>query len=157
LKKYKYIMKNLMLIVLALFIIGGCDDDDNDANSKVTEIQTTVTSNQWIVTYFVDNDSYESDKFTGYVFEFGSDGIVRATIGSTAVSGSWSVTSDDSGDDNSNGEFEDIDFNISFSSPPDFEELSEDWQIISLTNTKIELRHVSGGNGGTDLLTFENI
>jgi hypothetical protein len=150
-------MKNLMLIVLALFIIGGCDDDDNGANSKVTEIQTTVTSNQWIVTYFVDNDSYESDKFTGYVFEFGSDGIVRATIGSTAVSGSWSVTSDDSGDDNSNGEFEDIDFNISFSSPPDFEELSEDWQIISLTNTKIELRHVSGGNGGTDLLTFENI
>ena len=150
-------MKNLMLIVLALFIIGGCDDDDNGANSKVTEIQTTVTSNQWIVTYFVDNDSYESDKFTGYVFEFGSDGIVRATIGSTAVSGSWSVTSDDSGDDNSNGEFEDIDFNISFSSPPDFEELSEDWQIISLTSTKIELRHVSGGNGGTDLLTFENI
>jgi len=150
-------MKNGMFILLAFLIIGACDDDDNGANTKVTEIETTAMSGQWIVTNFVDHDSYETDDFTGYVFEFGSDDIVRATIGSTTVSGSWSVTSDDSGDDNSHGEFEDIDFNISFSGPPDFEELSEDWEIIFLTNTKIELRHVSGGNGGTDRLTFENI
>ncbi len=50
---------------------------------------------------------------------------------------------------------EDIDFNIFFASPADFAELSEDWDIISHTASKIELKHVSGGNGGTDLLTFE--
>ena len=49
----------------------------------------------------------------------------------------------------------DIDFNIFFGSPADFAELSEDWDIISHSATKIELKHVSGGNGGTDLLTFE--
>ena len=49
----------------------------------------------------------------------------------------------------------DIDFNIFFSSPADFAELSEDWDIISHSASKIELKHVSGGNGGTDLLTFE--
>ena len=49
----------------------------------------------------------------------------------------------------------DIDFNIFFASPADFAELSEDWDIISHTASKIELKHVSGGNGGTDLLTFE--
>lgn len=49
----------------------------------------------------------------------------------------------------------DIDFNIFFSSPADFAELSEDWDIISHSTSKIELKHVSGGNGGTDLLTFE--
>lgn len=48
-----------------------------------------------------------------------------------------------------------IDFNIFFASPADFAELSEDWDIISHTASKIELKHVSGGNGGTDLLTFE--
>lgn len=50
---------------------------------------------------------------------------------------------------------DDIDFNIFFSSPADFSELSEDWDIISHTASKIELKHVSGGNGGIDLLTFE--
>ncbi len=49
----------------------------------------------------------------------------------------------------------DIDFNIFFASPADFAELSDDWEIISHSATKIELRDVSGGNGGTDLLTFE--
>ena len=49
----------------------------------------------------------------------------------------------------------DIDFNIFFASPADFAELSDDWEIISHSATKIELRDVSGGNGGIDLLTFE--
>lgn len=49
----------------------------------------------------------------------------------------------------------DIDFNIFFASPEDFSELSEDWNIISYSSNKIELIHESGGNGGTDLLTFE--
>ena len=48
-----------------------------------------------------------------------------------------------------------IDFNIFFASPADFNELSEDWNIISYSANKIELIHESGGNGGTDLLTFE--
>lgn len=48
-----------------------------------------------------------------------------------------------------------IDFNIFFAAPADFNELSEDWNIISYSSNKIELIHISGGNGGTDLLTFE--
>jgi hypothetical protein len=51
----------------------------------------------------------------------------------------------------------DIDFNIFFASPVDFSELSEDWDIITNSSSKIELIHVSGGNGDTDLLTFEKI
>jgi len=151
-------MKNRMFVLLALFFIAACDEDDNNkSNGKVSEAKTTAITGQWEVTYFFDTDSDETDNFTGYVFEFGSDDKVRATKGSNTVSGSWSVTSDDSGDDNSNGDFEDVDFNISFATPPDFEELSEDWEIISLTSTKIELRHVSGGNGGTDFLTLKRV
>ena len=44
-----------------------------------------------------------------------------------------------------------IDFNIFFATPADFNELSEDWNIISYSANKIELIHESGGNGGTDL------
>ena len=48
-----------------------------------------------------------------------------------------------------------IDFNIFFAAPEDFSELTEDWNIISYSANKIELIHVSDGDGETDLLTFE--
>jgi hypothetical protein len=147
-------MKNRMFVLLSLLFIAACDDDDNSSNSKITEVKNTAIDGQWKVTYYFDTDTDETANFNGYVFDFGSNDVITATKGSTAHSGSWSVTDDVSGDDNSKGEFDDIDFNIAFASPPDFEELSEDWEIISQTATKIELRHVSGGGGGTDLLTF---
>ena len=46
-------------------------------------------------------------------------------------------------------------FVVFFASPPDFADLSDDWSIVSVSTTKIELIDVSGGNGGTDYLTFE--
>lgn len=150
-------MKNRIFVLLALLFVGACDDDDNSSNSKVTEVRTTAINGQWKVTYFFDSDSDETDNFNNYVFEFGANDVIAATTGSNAISGYWSVTDDDSGDDNSNGDFDDIDFNIVFASPPDFEELSEDWEILSVTTAKIELRHVSGGNGGMDLLTFQKL
>ena len=81
-----------------------------------------------------------------------------ATKAGTTVNGSWSITDDDddSSDDDSDGDSSnDIDFNIVFNAPDDFTELSDDWDIISKSDSKIELIDISGGNGGTDLLTFE--
>jgi hypothetical protein len=34
------------------------------------------------------------------------------------------------------------------------DDLSDDWDIISYTDTEIKLIDVSGGNGGTDYLTL---
>lgn len=48
-----------------------------------------------------------------------------------------------------------IDFNIFFASPANFNELSEDWDVVSHSPSKIDLIHISGGDGSTDLLTFE--
>ena len=153
-------MKKELFGLLIILFIAACDDGDDDkksSNANITEVQNTAVNGQWRVTYFFDTDSEETDNFNGYVFEFDADNNLTATNGSNNFSGSWSVTDDDSGDDSNHGDFDDIDFNIAFATPPNFEELSEDWEIISLTSTKIELRHVSGGNGGTDLLTFEKV
>ena len=76
------------------------------------------------------------------------------------MTGSWSIISnsnsndddDSSSDDDSS---DDVDFNIFFSSSSNFEELSEDWEIVSYTETRIELKHVSGGDGSIDVLVFE--
>jgi hypothetical protein len=153
-------MKGMFSILVFAILLAGCDDSDDDSgghsSETVADIQRKAGNGQWRITYFFDTDEEETDNFTGYIFEFNNGDIVTATDGSNNYSGNWSVTHDGSHDDN-HTQFEDIDFNIEFSHPDDFEELSEDWEIISLSDSKIELRHISGGNGGTDLLTFEKL
>ncbi len=142
------------VFVILLLVFANCDDDDN-SKSKAEDVKQTATSGIWRITYFFDTDKDETDNFDGYTFEFGSGNTLTATKASVSHTGVWSVTDDGSMDDSN--DYEDIDFNISFATPPDFEELSEDWEIVSINDTKIELRHVSGGGGGTDLLTFQKV
>jgi hypothetical protein len=58
------------------------------------------------------------------------------------------------GDFNGGQTTREIDFNIFFASPEDFNELSDDWNIVSYSATKIELIDESS-DGEIDLLTFE--
>ncbi|MBT0607391.1 hypothetical protein KIV10_04285 [Aequorivita echinoideorum] len=115
-----------------------------------------VQNGNWRITYYFDTDQEETNHFTGYIFTFNSNNSLVAVKGDNSVTGTWSITNGSSSDDDG-GSSNDTDFNIFFSSPADFEELSDDWDIISISNSKIELTDVSGGNGGTDFLTFEKI
>ncbi len=155
-------MKILLKAVLAIFIYTGlamsCNKDDDNSqqqNTTIAQTKNTAQSGSWKITYFFDSDQNETDHFAGYVFTFNENGSLVAIKGSTRVTGTWSVTDSNSSDDD--GGLSDVDFNIFFASPADFEDLSDDWDIISVSNSKIELTDVSGGNGGTDFLTFEKI
>jgi hypothetical protein len=152
-------MKNVLLITLLVTGLVACDDNNNDTNpnvqAQISEVESVAKEGQWIVTYFWDEDEDETSYFTGYKFVFASNGTLTATNGTTTATGQWSVTGDDNGKNDDNDKLGDVDFNIRFSTPANFEELSEDWEILSLTAAKIELKHVSGGNGGTYFLTFE--
>lgn len=130
---------------------SSSDDDSPNSSNSTQEVVDTAQSGNWVITYFFDTDSEETSNFTGYTFTFGNGGALTATNGSTTVTGTWSVTDSNSNDDSP----DDLHFNINFSSPADFADLTDDWEILSYTSSKIELRDVSGGNGGTDLLTFE--
>jgi hypothetical protein len=145
-------MKNLIYLLI-LFTLGCGDDPNPDKNPKVEEVENIVLNGKWQIAYFFDTDKEETDKYTNYIFQFLPSGSVVANDGPASVSGAWSITDQSNG----NSDSEDIDFNISFTTAPLLDELSEDWEIISTSNTKIELRHISGGNGGTDLLTFAKI
>jgi|TARA_R100001460_G_scaffold106608_1_gene154268 hypothetical protein len=155
-------MKIITKIILAFFIYTGlamsCDKDDDNTQqleTTVQQTQNTAQSGSWKITYFFDSDQNETNHFNGFTFTFNENGSLVGVNGSTTITGTWSVTDSNSSDDD--GGSSDVDFNIFFASPPDFEELSDDWDIISVTNSKIELTDVSGGNGGTDFLTFEKI
>ena len=139
----------------------ACDDknaDNKDQNAaKITEVENrAINGQQWRVTNYTHENLDNTASFSGYIFEFDSNSLLTVTNGSDNFSGTWSVTANDGGDDNKS-EFNDVDFNLAFINPPMFVELTEDWEILSLTDSKIELRHSSGGNNRMDLLTFEKI
>ena len=154
-----------IVILLCVFaFVTSCSSDDDATTSPTDNTvdinQTTniVTSGDWIIASFIDSGQDETNDFNGYTFAFNANGSLIATKNATTVNGTWSITDDDddSSDDDSDGDSSnDIDFNIFFSAPDDFTDLSDDWDIVSRSETRIELIDISGGNGGTDNLVFE--
>lgn len=152
-KKFK--LFPVLAILFVLNVASMCSDDDNPNNNTTdpTPVINAVSNGTWRVTLYEDDGVNETNHFSGYNFTFGANNVLTATNGTNTYTGVWSVTNSNSNDDSSNS---DLDFNISFSSPPVFaDELTDDWDIITYSSTKIQLIDVSGGNGGTDYLTFE--
>jgi len=144
----------LFVFAALLNVAGMCSKDDDVTTSPSVNpapVIYTMNNGTWRITLYKDSGTDETSNFAGYTFTFGSSSVLTATDGVNTYSGSWSVTSDNSHDDSPSN---DLDFNIAFATPPNFEELTEDWNILELTSTKVRLVHVSGGNGGTDYLTF---
>lgn len=144
----------LLISLILVLLFASCTQDDTvtPVNDPVL-LQQQVQAGGWRITSFIDSGKDETAHFSGYVFTFGSNGILGATNGSTNHSGSWSVNHGNSQDDSPG----DVDFNIFFNLTNAFEDLNEDWHILSQSETRIELIHVSGGHGGTDYLTFEKM
>src|SRR5574343_446109 len=151
-------MKRVILIpmLFCLFMLNVasmCSSDDNSSSSSQdpTPIINAATQGTWRVTSYVDSGTDETNHFTGYNFTFSNGGVLTATNGSNTVTGTWSVLNDDSNDDSPSN---DLDFNIGFTAPANFADLTDDWDIVSYSETTISLIDVSGGNGGTDTLVF---
>lgn len=155
-KRFKSI---LLTTVFCSLLLAGCSKDNTNVTDNTAQIQQTqnfASAGNWRITNFNDSGQDETSHFEGYNFTFGDAGVLTATNGTNTLNGSWSVTDDSNSDDDSSND-DDINFNIFFSVPDtnDFEDLNDDWHIVFTATTKIELRDISGGNGGTDLLTFE--
>ncbi|WP_330441952.1 hypothetical protein [Flavobacterium sp. C4GT6] len=149
----KHFFKLVLACTLITVLLSCSSDDDNSSvNTDTSQIVSAAQSGTWSITSFVDSGNDETNHFTGYAFTFGSNEVLTAVNGDSTVIGTWSVTTDDSNDDNPSG---DVDFNIGFASPTDFTDLTDDWDIVTVTSTTISLIDVSGGNGGTDTLVFQ--
>jgi hypothetical protein len=151
-------MKRVILIpmLFCLFMLNVasmCSSDDNSSSSSQdpTPVINAATQGTWRVTSYVDSGTDETNHFTGYNFTFGNGGVLTATNGSNTVTGTWSVLNDDSNDDSPSN---DLDFNIGFTAPANFADLTDDWDIVTYSDTTISLIDISGGNGGTDTLVF---
>lgn len=144
----------ILATIFLLNVASMCSsDDDSTSSTDFTPIINTVSQGTWKISSYIDSDVDETSHFAGYSFAFNAtNNQLTATNTNNTYTGSWSVTINDSADDIPTN---DIDFNISFSSPINFVDLTDDWNILSRTDAKIQLVSVSGGGNGTDYLTFE--
>ena len=140
-------MKAILLVFFSgLFLFSTCKKEDAVAPViTLNAVNTTIVASTWRVTYYYDHSFDATASFSGYAFTFGTNGTVTATKGSTTATGTWTSGNDDS----------QVKFVLSFVSPASFTEISNDWHVIERTDTKIRLQEISGGGGGTEMITFE--
>ncbi len=156
--------KQIFMITAVFFglltsVSCSSDDDSNNSNTNAAQIQaavTAATNGTWRISNFIDSGQNETSDFDGYDFTFASNGTLTATNGTLTQTGTWSVTDDSNSSDDDSSNDDDIDFNISFpvSDTNNFEDLNDDWDVVSTSDTQISLIDISGGNGGTDILVF---
>lgn len=121
-------------------IINECVENDNDT-APLVEYLTTAT---WYVAYFFDGDDLTSN-YCEFEFVFLTEGTVLAYNGIDYYVGSWAV-----GVDGDNHYLE-----LDFGDDIPFNELNDNWDVLNASMEVIELEDVSGGNTGSDYLTFD--
>jgi len=145
----------IALVSLGLIVSCSKDEDDNpiDPVQAVGDIQTNVVTGEWMISSYVDSGVDETSDYDAYTFTFTSDGVVSASSPAEMLTGAWSVEHDSSSGDSSDS---DVDFTLFFgvADTHDFDDLNDDWDVVSYTSTMISLRDVSGGSGEIDTLIF---
>ncbi|MFM2286696.1 MAG: hypothetical protein RLZZ543_2193 [Bacteroidota bacterium] len=118
---------------------------DDTSNSNTNNINSTIQQGNWRISLYNDSGDDHTSLFSGYSFSF-SNGSITATKNGTTITGSYSSGTDDSQHK----------LFLNFGGTALFSELNDDWHILEENASIIRLEDVSGGNGGTDLLSFEN-
>ncbi len=144
------IMKTIVLTISLLTLATACSKWQNNQN-QITKIST---DGNWLVSSYIDDGDDETSEFSTFKLHFMESGVLHGTdllsSSSTPYNGTWSITDSNTDDNN----LADLDFNINFNVGNKLDDLSDDWDIISYTDTEIKLIDVSGGGGGTDYLTL---
>ena len=138
---------NALVFTMAILVFGlyACEKDNSTTDPSNSSTSDIVGQGTWKVTLYNDSGNEETQNFAGYNFTFDSNGTIAAVKNASTVNGTWSTGTDDSQNQ----------LILDFGTAVLFSELNEDWVILEKTASKIRLEHLSGGNGGTDLLTFE--
>lgn len=121
-------------------------DDCDDSGTWNPSFNTVLTTGTWYVSYYNEDGDVDTSDYNGYNFTFFGNSNIEVTKNSITTLGTWSTYID--------GGFNKIEFTFA---NPNLEDFVEDWIILEYNQTVIRLKHVSGGNGGTDYLNFTKL
>ncbi|GHE42055.1 hypothetical protein [Sphingobacterium griseoflavum] len=137
------------LIAFMSFFVIGCDKDhdDNIQNEETARVRTILEDGRWVIRQYKNDGVDRTTLFRDYMFQFDKNNVLRAALGTSSHTGSWSVTADDDRP-------ADLDLNLFFSGAVELRTLNEDWEIIRYTADRIELGE-DYGQLDEDVLIFE--
>jgi len=146
-------MKTVLLSIGLLTLATACSKWQNN-QQQITKISTEGT---WVISSYIDDGDDETSDFSTFRLQFMESGILNGTdllsSNSNPYTGTWSVT-----DSNSNeNSLDDLDFNLNFNVGNNLDDLSDNWNIVSYTDSEIKLMEVTSGGGGTDYLTLTKL
>lgn len=127
----------------------ACSKDDENTPEPINSgnVTSTLTKGPFYVSFFKEDGNIKTSNFNNYTFVFDANGGTTVNTPGGTATGTWSVGNDDSKTK--------VVFNFGAGNP--LEKLNEDWEVLSITNSQISMRHISGGNGGVYLLTISRI
>lgn len=106
-----------------------------------SDLGTVLLDGLWTVSSYLDDGNDKTNDYNGFTFDFEADGSVVVDNG-TATNSTWASQSGDNK------------LVLDFGDVMPLDEFNDDWDVISVSDNQIELRDVSGGDGGVDTLIF---
>lgn len=136
-------MKNKVMSVLALATLSLMACNKTNVNPSPNETASQITKSKWKITYLYDSSNGNiTSTFQDYTFEFKDPNIITALSNNDTQAGLWITKIDDSK----------TELDLNFAASGIWDKLSDDWEVISVSNTKIEL---VDDNSNEEKLTFE--
>lgn len=128
----------IVVMLLAVGFLFACN------KRVIRSIEDDMTDGLWRVSYFYENGFNKTIDYENYTFNFNDNGTVNAYFSDLLVTGTWNISSKN----------RHIKFYLSFPEPLD--DLSDDWEVLSNSSGRIELKDVSG-DGSVDYLIFTKL
>lgn len=121
--------------------------NDNNEDGDVMEIRNIMMGGAWQVASYTENGEDMTQYYSGYSFDFSANHHISVTLGQTGPSfpGYWRVLR--------NYE-QKLKVYLNFGDDGELAELTDDWDFVSISPNRIELKDISG-DGSYDILVFE--
>lgn len=140
-------MKRLLYFLSLTCFLVACDDNDSEPNLIQNEenLVAAVENSTWLISLFIEDGENETSDYSDITLRFLDKGTVEVLeSGSLIESGTWRTLRDDGR----------VEFWLDFSDDNRLAELSDDWYLISVSSTEIQLEE---DDDDDDLLILSKI
>lgn len=134
-------MKTLALLPLlsALLLFVSCSKSDT-ADSSAVDIATgtqKVSTGDWAVTQYTDSGKDETADYSGYRFQFNTDGTFFVTTSAGNYSGTWILSTGSSSGSSSDDSYNRL--KITITGNKQMDDVSKNWLVVKISDNEIWL------------------